>query len=313
MRLRRSALSVALLVVAATASAQGVASPTLELARLQNGARSRRVSSYDRTGGNGDNVSEIASGTRRDIFDVKGAGVITHIWVTIAPAAPRAQPARRHPAHVLGRGDDAVGRGAHRRLLRAGLGRELPLRRAAAGRGAARGARDGQLLRHAVRHRGADRDRERHRADDRRVLLLRGLHGARGPARGPGPLPRLVQPRAHRGAAGGRERVVGARPAGEEHHRRAQLPDRGHRREGALRRRQLLRRQPQRRCGTARATTCSSSTASPGRPRCTAPAPRTTSTRPGPRTLSTSTPTSATGASPPGRAGWDAPTSTAST
>jgi len=66
----------------------GVASPTLELARLQPGAKSKRVSSYDATGGNGDNVSKIASGTRRDIFNVKGAGIITHIWVTIAPPPP---------------------------------------------------------------------------------------------------------------------------------------------------------------------------------------------------------------------------------
>jgi hypothetical protein len=88
MRLRPSAVPVALLALAATTYAQGVASPTLELARLQDGARSRRVSSYDRTGGNGDNVSKIASGTRRDIFDVKGAGIITHIWVTIAPPPP---------------------------------------------------------------------------------------------------------------------------------------------------------------------------------------------------------------------------------
>ena len=58
MRFRPSAL--ALLLVSATASAQGVASPTLELARIQPGAKSRRVSSYDTTGGNGDNVSEIA-------------------------------------------------------------------------------------------------------------------------------------------------------------------------------------------------------------------------------------------------------------
>jgi hypothetical protein len=88
MRLRPSALSSALLAVAATVSAQGVASPTLELARLQDGAKSRRVSSYDVSGGNGDNVSKIPSGTRRDIFDVKGAGIITHIWVTIAPPPP---------------------------------------------------------------------------------------------------------------------------------------------------------------------------------------------------------------------------------
>jgi len=85
---RRLTLPLALLVTAATAFAQGVASPTLELARLQPGAKSRRVSSYDVTGGNGDNVSKIARGTRRDIFDVKGAGIITHIWVTIAPPPP---------------------------------------------------------------------------------------------------------------------------------------------------------------------------------------------------------------------------------
>ena len=148
----------------------------------RTGRRAGGSAATTRTGGNGDNVSKIASGTRRDIFDVKGAGVITHIWVTIAPPPPALS---RHDVILRMYWDgetDALGRGAHRRLLRAGLGRELPLRRAAAGRGAARGARDGLLLRHAVRHRGADRDRERHRADDRRVLLLRGLHGAEDPA-----------------------------------------------------------------------------------------------------------------------------------
>jgi hypothetical protein len=88
MRLRPLALPLALLFATATAFAQGVASPTLELARLQPGAKSKRVSSYDVTGGNGDNVSKIESGTRRDIFNVKGAGIITHIWVTIAPPPP---------------------------------------------------------------------------------------------------------------------------------------------------------------------------------------------------------------------------------
>ena len=88
MRLTRSAFPLVLLAAAATAAAQGVNSPTLELARLQTGAKSRRVSSYDVTGGNADNLPNIASGTRRTIFDVKGAGVITHIWVTIAPPPP---------------------------------------------------------------------------------------------------------------------------------------------------------------------------------------------------------------------------------
>jgi D-arabinan exo alpha-(1,3)/(1,5)-arabinofuranosidase (non-reducing end) len=88
MRLCSLALPSALLATAAAAFAQGVASPTLELARIQPGAKSKRVSSYDVTGGNADNVSKIAPGTRRDLFDVKGAGIITHIWVTIAPPPP---------------------------------------------------------------------------------------------------------------------------------------------------------------------------------------------------------------------------------
>ncbi|HVO12043.1 MAG TPA: glycoside hydrolase family 172 protein [Vicinamibacteria bacterium] len=88
MRLALAAVPLAWLAAAATVAAQGVASPTLELARIQEGARSRRVSSYDRTGGNRDNLPGIESGTRRTLFDVKGAGVITHIWVTIAPPPP---------------------------------------------------------------------------------------------------------------------------------------------------------------------------------------------------------------------------------
>jgi hypothetical protein len=76
------------LLTAATVAAQGVASPTLELAKLQAGARSRRVSSYDRSGGNGDNLPGIESGSKRVLFDVKGAGIVTHIWVTIAPPPP---------------------------------------------------------------------------------------------------------------------------------------------------------------------------------------------------------------------------------
>ncbi len=60
----------------------------LDLARLQTGVKSRRISSYDVTGGNNDRIEDIATGARRELFDVKGAGVITHIWVTIAPPPP---------------------------------------------------------------------------------------------------------------------------------------------------------------------------------------------------------------------------------
>jgi len=59
-----------------------------DLSRIRQGVRSARISSYDRSGGNGDCLSGIEPGTRRTIFDVKGAGMITHIWITIAPGPP---------------------------------------------------------------------------------------------------------------------------------------------------------------------------------------------------------------------------------
>jgi hypothetical protein len=76
------------LVVAGPAYAQAPGGPTLELARLQKDAKSRRVSSYDVTGGNNDRIENLGPGARRDLFNVKGAGVINHIWVTIAPPPP---------------------------------------------------------------------------------------------------------------------------------------------------------------------------------------------------------------------------------
>ncbi len=57
----------------------------LALSRIPSGVKSKHVSSYDRTGGNGDNVSNIADGATVTIFDVPGAGIITRIWITIAP------------------------------------------------------------------------------------------------------------------------------------------------------------------------------------------------------------------------------------
>ena len=89
MRRRLATLTLLLLGGAATAAlAQPVSSPMLDLAKIQPGARSRRVSSFDTTGGNGDNLPNIAPGQKRTLFDVKGAGIVTHIWVTIAPPPP---------------------------------------------------------------------------------------------------------------------------------------------------------------------------------------------------------------------------------
>jgi hypothetical protein len=76
------------LLLSAAALATATAQPAgemMSLSRIPSGVKSKHVSSYDRTGGNGDNVSNIADGAKVTLFDVKGAGVITRIWITIAP------------------------------------------------------------------------------------------------------------------------------------------------------------------------------------------------------------------------------------
>ncbi|QOG05739.1 DUF2961 domain-containing protein [Aureimonas sp. OT7] len=57
-------------------------SPLRGLAKLRH-ARTRRFSSYDRTGGNDDRL-HVRPGETQVIADYAGAGIITHIWVTIA-------------------------------------------------------------------------------------------------------------------------------------------------------------------------------------------------------------------------------------
>ena len=79
MRLKAVALALALAATLAPAAplfAQGAGTPTLELARLQKGIKTKRVSSYDKTGGNNDRLEGIAPGQKQTLFDVKGAGVI---------------------------------------------------------------------------------------------------------------------------------------------------------------------------------------------------------------------------------------------
>ena len=58
-----------------------------QLSQIRNNIKSKQVSSYDRSGGNGDCLSGIQDGARVTIFDVKGAGIINRIWITIAPGA----------------------------------------------------------------------------------------------------------------------------------------------------------------------------------------------------------------------------------
>ena len=57
------------------------------LSQIKEGLKSRRIGSYDKTGGNNDRLTGIKDGEKATIMDVKGAGVISHIWITIAPGA----------------------------------------------------------------------------------------------------------------------------------------------------------------------------------------------------------------------------------
>jgi hypothetical protein len=76
------------LAAAGRLGAQGAEGTLLDLARLKSGVESKRVSSFDRTGGNNDRFENIPSGERRTLFEVTGAGMINHIWITIAPPPP---------------------------------------------------------------------------------------------------------------------------------------------------------------------------------------------------------------------------------
>ncbi len=58
-----------------------------QLSQLKNNVKSRQISNYDRTGGNGDCLSGIKDGEKVTIMDVKGSGVINRRWITIAPGA----------------------------------------------------------------------------------------------------------------------------------------------------------------------------------------------------------------------------------
>jgi len=59
----------------------------LSLAKIKRNIKRKRISSYDRTGANMDNVL-IDGNSTYQICDIKGAGCIKHIWMTIASSDP---------------------------------------------------------------------------------------------------------------------------------------------------------------------------------------------------------------------------------
>lgn len=57
------------------------------ISKLQNGIQTKRISSYDRTGGNRDCI-QIEPGETSVIADIQGAGIIKHIWITFRSEDP---------------------------------------------------------------------------------------------------------------------------------------------------------------------------------------------------------------------------------
>ncbi|MDF1575571.1 MAG: DUF2961 domain-containing protein [Bacteroidales bacterium] len=88
MKLKNTFLLALLLLLPFTISSIGAQSALENITTIKQGVKSKRVSSFDRSGGNNDRFENIEPGEKRVIADIKGAGCINHIWITISPEAP---------------------------------------------------------------------------------------------------------------------------------------------------------------------------------------------------------------------------------
>ncbi len=68
-----------------SAFSQDLGNEMFSLSKIKDGIKSKRVGSWDKTGGNVDCLKDIKDGEKVTIMEVKGAGIINHIWITIAP------------------------------------------------------------------------------------------------------------------------------------------------------------------------------------------------------------------------------------
>ena len=89
MKLKNTALLLTLLMLFPFYLNTLMAQSALEnITTIKQGVKSKRISSYDRSGGNNDRFENIAPGETRTIAEIDGAGCINHIWITISPEAP---------------------------------------------------------------------------------------------------------------------------------------------------------------------------------------------------------------------------------
>lgn len=83
--MRHIILACAAAFLCAGAFAQMPDNAMTDLTRIKQGVKSKRISSADPTGGNGDNVYMIPAGAKYTFAEIPGAGIINHIWITLAP------------------------------------------------------------------------------------------------------------------------------------------------------------------------------------------------------------------------------------
>lgn len=70
-------------------SQENVSGELYDLAKVKNGVKNHRISSYDRSGNNRDHLKNIKPGETRTIAEISGSGIINHIWITMAPGPDR--------------------------------------------------------------------------------------------------------------------------------------------------------------------------------------------------------------------------------
>ena len=85
--MKRIVIFILVLIYPALMFSQTFGTEMFQLSQMKTGVKTRQVSSYDKTGGNGDCLGGIKDGSKVTIMDVKGAGVINRIWITMAPDA----------------------------------------------------------------------------------------------------------------------------------------------------------------------------------------------------------------------------------
>ncbi len=76
---------IVFLTVPEVLHSQVPANEMYSLSMLKYGMHSRHTGSSDNIGGNNDRLINLQPGTTVTLMDVKGAGIITHIWITLYP------------------------------------------------------------------------------------------------------------------------------------------------------------------------------------------------------------------------------------